>query len=186
MTTNIRFLLFFIFCAVCFETQANGHKYTLSFSEKLDSVSVRIELSKKQSSLLAHDSYSNLFIDRPKDCDSQDSLSFHESRIYLDTNTRCIKYTMRLVPKTDRRILRTTSNTVVSKLTQWLFLPNLSNHDTIKVDVDIPSNVNFSVPWKKLNNQPLTYEINHLPSRIQLFYFDQRPILLDVKKHQVA
>jgi len=131
--------------------------YTLKFSSALDEVQVTIEIKGSINFLRARDSYSEIFSHRPKTCDKNETLEFRDELIHLDSSIECIKYTAILNQKLERNAFGT--EVLVTKPSEWLFLPGLTNSKKVELKVNYSDGFEFSTPWEIIDESNHRYQL---------------------------
>jgi len=142
---------------------AETHNYNLEISEDLRNITVTIQLANSEQRLKARKANRRIFTKAPKECESKQLLNFSNRSIYLNSQTRCIKYTVKIQDLSNSNILNLGSRTVITTPTEWLFLPRFNNTQSINLQINIDDKHNVSVPWKLINKTTKQYELSASP-----------------------
>ena len=139
------------------------HQYQLDFNEELSIVKVKINLAYAETSLKARNTRATLFTENPSECNSGKPIRYNNKRLLLKPNINCLSYSMQLHQKRDKRLLDSSSSTLVTTPSEWLFLPTLNNSDKVNIKVSVAKEHNLSVPWSVIDSDSQHFEIEASP-----------------------
>ena len=142
----------------------NYHEYNLKFNADLTEVEVTINLTSAETTLRARDSSSQIFVEPASECKTKELVTYKNKRLLLNSDIRCITYSVRLQQITESRLFKRQGNSIVTQASEWLFLPRINTSEKVLVKVALSPKHNLSVPWEPTKSVENEFLINPSPN----------------------
>lgn len=144
---------------------AATHEYHVTLSEDLRQLDVEARLDGGVRSIWARRRDARDYLAEARSCDGA-PLPRTGSRLTSPTgNLTCLAYTVDLGKAADEnaRLQAFGRATLVLPVNDWMWRPRLGGGDEILVTFDLPQDVDVSVPWQPVANEPATFRLLSSP-----------------------
>lgn len=142
------------------------HYYTVNVDYALSRLTVEARYSRAVDSIRARSRSAGRFLLDVRGCDGEANIRIRNRRMVLpDKGIDCLKYTVDLqrAAKEYRGAQYLASQNVVVSPSLWMWRPALVNDSEIRVQFQLPENIQVSVPWKSLDGDNTLFTILDSP-----------------------
>jgi hypothetical protein len=142
------------------------HQYRVSIDEAMQRMAVEARFSSPVDTVTARSRDAGEFLIDVRDCDDASPIRLRNQRMMLPAGgIRCMSYTVDLVAAAQSGIHNRSlaaENIVVSPAL-WLWRPALDGDAEIHVHFDVPTDLQVSLSWQRLEPAPNSYRLGSSP-----------------------
>ena len=148
------------------DSYAETHQYTISIDYSLSRLWVEARFASKLKSITARSNDAGKYLIDVRGCGQDPSIRMRNRRMMLpQEGIDCINYTVDLTKaaRSNRDYRELSADNIIVSPSLWLWRPELTSRNQIRVRFRLPQDVNVSVPWQEYGNNPDTYVIRRSP-----------------------
>jgi len=164
--TKLTSLPVFALLLSCTSAFGAPHRYTVNVDYTLSRLTVEAHYSAPVHNIRARSRNASRFILDVRGCDDGAAIRVRSRRLLLpDDGIECLKYTVDLsrAAKEYRGARNLASQNIVVSPSLWLWRPALDDDAEIRVQFQLPEDIQVSVPWKSLDGDNTLFAILDSP-----------------------
>lgn len=177
-TNRLRLLLAAAAFSVAAPTGAATHEYRVSVDAGMQRMQVEAVFAEPVTRISARSRDAGDYLSAVRDCSEangngdQRRIRIRNRRMLLpDFGITCLSYAVNLqrAAGRDRRNAALADSNIIVSPTNWLWRPEISGDDEIRVRFDLPQSVQVSVPWRAIDGQAHSFRLGNSPESSEAF-----------------
>jgi len=142
------------------------HQYRVSIDEAMQRMLVEARFSSSVDTVTARSRDAGEFLIDVRDCDDASPIRLRNQRMMLPAGgIRCMNYTVDLVAaaRSGMHNRSLAAENIVVSPALWLWRPALEGNTEIHVHFDVPTDLQVSVPWRRLEGAANSFRLGRSP-----------------------
>ncbi len=145
---------------------ANGHDYVVRVDEPMQRLDVEARFDERVDRIAARSDDAGRYLISAYDCDTGQRLRSRGRRLVLpESGIDCLRYSVNLerAARDERRNSTLSSSNVIVSTAAWFWRPSLDDVESIRVQFDLASSIDVSIPWRPVEGESDVFELTTSP-----------------------